>query len=300
MTACPDPGETVIGPAYQTFAGGKGANQALAAARAGACTQMIGAIGRDGFADLALAPLVQAGVDVSCVKRTDAPTGVALIAVAQGGDNQIVVAAGANAAITDSDVPETCFSADSIAVLQQEVPAVANLAFARRVKAGGGRVILNAAPAATVSADLLRHLDYLIVNEKEAAQVLAMDDAGANTPGTILQYAARAATGHGLGIVVTLGGDGAALLLPGGQGWRVPAMPVAIVDTTGAGDAFIGAFAAALDAGHPPQTALARACIAGGLACTRLGAQSALPTDAEIDAAFDSAATPHPITVNGA
>ena len=281
VEAIPRPGETVLGPSYAVIPGGKGANQALAARRAGAEVRLVGAVGDDGFADAALSLLLQEGVDCSRVRRVDAPTGAAFIAVDAAGENAIVVASGANARASASVLHDLPAGPGHVLLLQREVPETEALAAARWMQAGGGRVVLNAAPAGAVSADLLACLDTLIVNEHEAAVV----GGALGLTGSIDAIAAAIDARHRVATIVTLGAEGV-LGWTGGVRRAVPALPVSVVDTTAAGDAFCGAYAAALAAGLHFSTALARATAAGSLACTAAGAQPSLPSAAAIDVAL--------------
>lgn len=284
----PAPGETVIGDAYACVPGGKGANQALAARRAGAEVSMLGAVGDDAFAEAALVHLRDAGVDLSGVRRTDRPTGAAFISVDAAGQNAITVAAGANAVAEAAAVQNLVLGADDILLLQREIPDAAGEAAARIAKAAGARIVLNLAPSGVIPDSYLALLDILILNEHEAADLsaaLAIDP----EPHTALADALR--TRFGIDVVVTLGSAGAA-------GWskgvehRAAAMPVEAVDTTGAGDTFVGVFTAALAEGTPFGDALQRGSVAGSLACTRPGAQAGIPTRREIDAAMRDRPTP--------
>jgi ribokinase len=275
----PRPGETVLGPRYTLVPGGKGANQALAAARAGADVRMIGRVGRDGFADLALAELKAAGVDLSAVERDPLPTGCALIPVDKQGGNLIIVAAGANSAAAQGQVSDALLRPDTLIMLQMEVPHAQNWRLAERAKANGARVLLNCAPAADVPSAILSALDWLIVNESEA-ELLARS---LSLPAAEPRSAARAISGAtGTTVIVTLGGEGA-VAFSSGEAWSVGALPIEPVDTTAAGDAFVGAFAAAIDGGADLPAALHGASIAGGLACTVAGAQPSLPAKAAIE-----------------
>jgi ribokinase len=275
----PRPGETVLGPRYTLVPGGKGANQALAAARAGADVKMIGRVGHDGFADLALAELKAAGVDLSAVERDPLPTGCALIPVDNKGANLIIVAAGANNAAAQGQVSDALLRPDTLIMLQMEVPHAENWRLVERAKANGARLLLNCAPAADVPSAILCALDWLIVNESEA-ELLAHR---LSLPAADSRSAARAISGAtGTTVIVTLGGEGA-VAFSSGEAWSVSALPIEPIDTTAAGDAFVGAFAAAIDGGADLPAALHRASIAGGLACTVRGAQTSLPAKAAID-----------------
>ena len=260
--------------------GGKGANQALAAARAGASVRMFGAVGQDVFADLALANLIDAGVDTRGVRRTSIPTGCATILVDRLGQNRIVAVAGANGQADPLAIPADALGADTTLVLQQEVPALANATILARARVAGSRVLLNAAPFHPVPIELLRDVNVLVINEIEAAGLARMF----GWPESARDFARSAcASLPGTAIVVTLGADGA-LWRDAHMRVRAAAPVVPVVDTTGAGDAFTGVLAAALDAGAEPTTALVRAVAAGSLACTAHGAQAGCPRGTEIDA----------------
>ncbi len=273
------PGETVLGGSYAAIPGGKGANQALAARRAGAEVAMVGAVGRDGFADDALALLRDAGVDLSGVARVDAPTGAAFIAVDARGANAITVAAGANAEARAARFDGTGPSG-GLLLLQREVPDAEGEAAARMARARGMRTLLNLAPSGRVPDAFLALVDAMVVNEHEAADLagflgLTDDHAG---------LAAHLRDRFGIGAtVVTLGGEGAVGWAEGAE-YRAPCPRVEVVDTTAAGDSFVGFFAAALDAGLPFGEAMRRGTAAGSLACTAAGAQPSIPTAAAVDA----------------
>jgi ribokinase len=274
----PRPGETVLGPRYTLVPGGKGANQALAAARAGSTVRMIGRVGRDGFADLALAELKAAGIDLSAVERDDLPTGCALIPVDRAGGNLIIVASGANMAADERQVADALLGPGTVVVLQMEVPLAENWRLVERAKRRGARVLLNCAPAAAVPAAVMGALDWLVVNESEAdllARSLSLAAADPRAAGRAI------AQSTGITVIVTLGGEGA-VAFSGDDVWTVGILPITPVDTTAAGDAFVGAFAAAVESGAGLPSALHCASVAGGLACTVAGAQTSLPTKAAI------------------
>jgi ribokinase len=276
----PGAGETVLGPRYALHPGGKGANQALAACRAGAEVTMVGALGRDGFAEIALGLLAEDGVGLSHVARVEAPTGAAFIAVDAAGHNQIVVAAGANA-LARADAVEILKPGEGdLLLLQREVPEDECLRAARAMRAGGGRVILNLAPAGEPTPELLALTDILIVNEHEAL-ILAGSLGWAETePDAIAQ---RIDGERGIACIVTLGAAGA-VGWHGGVRRRLEAPVVEAVDTVAAGDSFVGAFAAALQAGFGFSGALQRGLAAGSLACTVAGAQPSVPQREAIEA----------------
>lgn len=258
----PAPGETVTGATMATYPGGKGANQALAARRLGAEVAMIGRVGADALADQALASLKTDGVDLSGVGvDASAPTGAALIAVDAEAENQIVVASGANLAITPDMLPA---SIDDPLILQLEIPMDTIAAAAARAT---GFVCVNLAPAhLDVDDAVLKRADLLVVNEGEAEA-----------------FGKRL---HGLpGLVaITWGSRGAGLFRDGARVATAEPPEVDPVDTTGAGDTFVAALTLAMLEGRAPADALAFACAAGALSTTKPGAQTALPWRAEVDA----------------
>lgn len=276
----PGAGETVLGPGYALHPGGKGANQALAARRAGAEVTLVGAVGRDGFAEIALRLLAEDGVDLSHVARVEAPTGAAFIAVDAAGSNQIVVAAGANARARAGAVEALKPGESDLLLLQREVPEDECLRAARAMRAGGGRVILNLAPAGEPDPDLLALTDILIVNEHEAL-ILAGSLGWAETEPDAI--ARRIDGERGIACIVTLGAAGA-VGWHGGVRRRLEAPVIEAVDTVAAGDSFVGAFAAALQAGFGFSGALQRGLAAGSLACTVAGAQPSVPQREAIEA----------------
>jgi ribokinase len=273
------PGETLAGEGFATHPGGKGANQAVAAARAGAAVKLVGAVGRDAFAGAALELVRAAGIDVSRVRILPEATGIALIEVSAGGENAIVVVAGANGAVGAADVPDEWLDASTVVVLQNEIPASSNVGLATRARGRGARVVYNAAPARETDGAMRGLASVLVVNETEMralAKTLAL-------PAEPARFADEWARRNGGTAIVTVGGEGAVAAEPGAS-YRVGAPVVPIVDTTGAGDAFVGALAASLDAGSTLRDALPRAVAAGSLACASHGAQPSLPDARAIQA----------------
>ena len=294
----PRPGETVLSAAgADVGGGGKGANQAVAAARLGAAVWMVGCCGADEFGARLRAGLAAEGVDVSGVRAVAGVTsGLALITVDGSGENAIAVAAGANALAGDPEAAAALAAPCDMLVLSAEIPAALIAAVLDRARAAGLRCLLNLAPAPAGAADLLASgVDWLVVNEQEAAAVLghpvarppAAGTGGAAGAGPGDGLAAAVADLAGLGarqVVITLGAAGAVL---GGTGplVAVPGFAVASVDSEGAGDAFVAALAVAVAAGAAPAAAVRAACAAGAAATTRRGAQAALPRPADISAA---------------
>lgn len=280
------PGETVLAPDYRRFFGGKGANQAVAAARMAGppAVAFCGAVGADGFGEECLANLKAEGVDVSHVARVaSAGTGCAFISVDTGGENAITVAAGANGHVRADLLDDAFLQRIDVAVMQMEVPWRENAALAARLAGGAARIVLNFAPArADIPAQALRaflsDIDHLVVNEHEAETLAA-------ALGLDIAAPARAiAESLALPVVVTLGREGVALMEPGAPDWSRPAMPVDVVDTTGAGDTFVGVFAAGLAEGLGAREAIVRAGHAASLSCTRPGAQGGMPRRDELPA----------------
>jgi ribokinase len=277
----PGPGRTVLAPSYQTHFGGKGANQAVAAARiAGAGrVRMAGRVGRDGFGDRALDNLAGNGVGTDLVVRADEPTGCAFITVDPAGENAITVASGANLSASADDLPAGLFTADTILVLQMEVPFVQSLAAARRTKSASGTVVWNLAPVpeqmtAAMVSQMLAVTDYLLVNEHEARDAAAA--IGLASPDYELAAGQLAKAGN-LTCIVTAGAEGALAAAPDGSSLRVPAPRITPVDTTGAGDTFVGAFAAMVSEAWPLKAALQVGCEAAAQKCLKPGAQAGMP-----------------------
>jgi ribokinase len=267
----PRAGETVLGGAYALLPGGKGANQALAARRAGAEVALAGAVGADTFAGVALDLLRGDGVDTRLVRVVEQPTGCAAIMVSSEGENTIAVAPGANSGARSDQVPDELLSAGTTLVAQMEVPPCETAMLIRRLRTRGGYSLLNLAPAVPIDIALLEEIDLVVANEGEAA-----------TTGSDPEQLARRLR---QGLVVTRGAAGALALLRDGIRIEVPALAIKPVDTTGAGDTFVGVLAAALDLGFPLEAALHRASAAAGLACLARGAQTAMPDEAAIAAA---------------
>ena len=283
----PAPGETVLGHDFQTFPGGKGANQAVACARAGAAdTHMLLALGSDAFAAPIEASLRGAGVHLHTVRAPDQPTGTAFICVSDQAENAITVAPGANNALRPGDLP--ALAGFSHLLLQLETPLQTVTAYAQAARAQGVTVVLNAAPARALPADLLALVDVLVVNEGELTTLSPQ-------PGTLAQKLERLAVPCG---VVTLGARGCCARQDG-RWWLQAGFTVDALDTTAAGDTFCGALTAALSRQEPLAAALRQASAAGALACTRLGAQSSIPTQAEVSAFLQTQpdATDHALVV---
>ena len=273
-------GETVLGGTFLTAGGGKGANQAVAAARMGARVDLIGCVGEDAHGRQMRAALRADGVGLRGVRRVPQPTGVAIILVERGGQNVIAVASGANACLSTLDVQHAAGRlgrADTV-VAQLEVPLEAVRAAGSAARRAGALFVLNAAPARTDVGELLPLVDVLVVNETELAAISggAVETGGeASAAREVLARGPRA-------VVVTLGARGSVVADANGTA-EVPAFPVAAVDATAAGDAFVGALAAHLRGLASLSEAARYASAAGALACTRAGAQPSLPTASEVE-----------------
>jgi ribokinase len=272
----PSPGETLLATSIQRTSGGKGANQAVAAARAGAArTALIGAVGADGDGDTLLDGLTRDGIDVSGVRRLDdQPTGVALITVDARAENTIVVAAGANSAVALSEADLERLRDADVVLAQLEVPqrVVAAAAAARR---RGAVFVLNAAPAADLRPELAAQVDVLVVNEHEAVDLARRPD---------LDDAVRRLLEDVPAVLVTLGAQGARLLRRRAGDVHVAAPSVVAFDTVAAGDTFCGVYAAGLARGIDERASLERACAAASLTVQRPGAQASIPTAEQVEA----------------
>jgi ribokinase len=275
----PRPGETVLGDDFVMTPGGKGANQAIAAARAGGTCAFLGAIGSDAFGVTINARLTASGVDMTHVRTSYGTSGVAVIMVDHAGENSILVSPGANSTFVNlTDAERAVIAAADVLVCQQEIPAETVTAAARTAHAAGTRVVLNAAPARELSPELLAAVDLLVVNESEAAAIAGQDEPDI---GALLTVVSR--------VVLTLGGDGAWYADRDGRSERIPAFRVEVADTTAAGDAFTGALAVAWGEGRDLVDAV-RWASAAGAACVRtVGAYPSLPTRADIEAVYATA-----------
>lgn len=272
----PRPGETVLGYDFAMVPGGKGANQAIAATRAGAACTLLGTIGSDPFGVTLRARLTASGVDTSLVRTAYGISGVAVVMVDDAGENAIVATPGANGAFTGLTEPELgVITGADVLVAQLEVPVETVAAAAVAARSAGTRVVLNAAPARPLAAGLLGLVDLLVVNEVEAAAICG---ARREDPGALLAAVPRA--------VLTLGASGAWYGDRDGTALHIPAPVVEVVDSTAAGDAFTGALAVAWGEGRPIVDAVRWACAAGAACVRRLGALPALPPRADIDALY--------------
>jgi ribokinase len=275
VEAAPALGETVTGREFRTIPGGKGANQAIAAARAGAEVAFLGAVGDDAFGSELRRTLAEAGVDVTNLRTVPGPSGIAQIVVDDGGGNSIIVVPGANGAVTaPSEAEIEVISRSDVLLLQLELPIEAVTAAARAARAAGTTVVLTPAPVQPLPAELLEAVDILVANEHEAAEITGQADHA-----RALQEL-RSRVGW---VIITLGSRGALTAEGDGPAVQVEAPKVPAVDTTAAGDTFVGALAAAHVERQSPDLAVRFATAAAGLSVQRAGASTSMPTRAEID-----------------
>ncbi len=282
----PRGGETILAPSYDMGPGGKGANQSLAAARTGVKTALVGKVGDDAMSHRILGNLRRNEVMTSGVAVSDMlPTGMAFVMLDRHGENQIIVASGANSDVSAGQVPDEILKAGNILLLQMEIPLTENFALLERAKTRGATTMLNLAPAFKITQQALDNIDYLIVNEHEARVVAEAFDIWEQND---MMIVAKALAAQGkLNCIVTLGSKGALAVTAQGEAWRVPAMKLEeIVDTTGAGDCFCGTFAAAIHEKMPIGQALRRAVAAACLSCTQKGAQDSYPFSADVEEAL--------------
>jgi len=272
----PQIGETILGGKFATFPGGKGANQAVAAARMGADVHMIGCVGKDGFGEDLVKTAAQDGIDTRAIlSDPKEATGIALITVDADGRNTIVVASGANLALTPAHLraAEGVFGTADVLVVQLESPIETVTEAIRLAAARKMQVILNPAPAQALGADLLKLVDYFIPNEREALQVAGVEN---------LETAIQKLMDMGVrNLIITLGEEGVLIVTPENR-QKIPAYRVKAVDTVAAGDAFVGAFATGLAEGMSPDEAARLGNAAAAISVTRPGAQPSLPKRTEV------------------
>jgi ribokinase len=281
----PVPGETVLGTGFARHPGGKGANQAVASARAAVPTAMVGCVGDDEFGTDLVAFLDRQGVDTAAIgSAAGYPTGTALIVVDERGENSIVVVPGANAVVGESALDAVAIGPGDVVVAQFETPVATTLAAFARAHRAGARTVLNPAPAAPVGDELLALTDVLVVNEIELAQVSGHDLVAEPDPTAVADAAAAVGHGRDLAVVATLGAHGVVAVFDGKTFVR-PARPVpVVVDTTGAGDCFVGSLAARLVEGAALAEAIEFSLAAAALCVQHHGAGSSMRSRAEIDA----------------
>lgn len=263
-------GETVLASDLHTDHGGKGANQAVAAARLGGDVTFVGAVGRDSTGNELVSRLGREGVDVTAVQIAPEPSGTAMITIDEYGENTIVVAPGANLSVQIDDRVRDLLRRSDVVMSQLEIPVEV---VAEAARESGGKFILNAAPPAILPTSITSLVDVLIVNQNEAIALVGS-----------LEPRALRALGTGV-VIVTRGAEGAEVVTPTDVGY-VPVIPVRAVDTTGAGDAFCGAFAVGIAEGRDPFEAAALGAVAGALATRKVGARTGMPTRRELDSEF--------------
>ncbi|NDW05734.1 ribokinase [Jiella pacifica] len=283
------PGETVLSARYEQLYGGKGANQAVAARRSSALPVAIaGAVGDDDLGRGARRSLDDEGIDTTNLATAGERTGCAFIAIDDEGENAITVASGANLEAGAAAVDPSLFRKAAVLVLQMEIRRGENLAAARRMTAAGGRVVVNLAPVPAdlrqdELAEILAASTVLIVNESELSSAANISRSLGDTPAATADQLARR---FAITVIATLGAEGVLIADGSGETTHVAALPVDVVDTTGAGDTFVGVFASGLAEGLSVAEAARRAAVGASLACRKVGAQTAMPSRAEIEAAL--------------
>ena len=270
VKSLPRPGETVLCPSYTFYPGGKGANQAVAAARLGAEVMFAGSIGKDPYGGQVLKSLRDVGINLNRVKSKGTTTGTAFVVVEEDGENQIVVASGANLETCSKQIKDSDLSLCTHIVLQLEVPIkeIEDIIF--RAKAAGCKIILNYAPANVIQPTAIERCDYLIMNEIEANSLFGQKK-------EVEEYAIKFSERFDAECIITLGPKGSLLATREGL-YKIDALKVEVIDTVGAGDMFVGAFSAGLFKGGSTISSLQRATVASGLACKFKGAQPSLVT----------------------
>ena len=275
----PQPGETISGGDLQVIPGGKGANQAVAAAILGANVFMLGRVGSDNFGNFLLDSLKSNHVDTQFIQRDTSSTGTAIIVVDANGQNSIVLSAGANGNVIPEDVDLASFPAGGLLLLQLEIPMPTVLRAAQRARESGIRIILNPAPAKPLLDELITLVDFIIPNETELNQLTEFD---INDIPSTEQAAQNLISRGAKHVIVTLGARGA-LVITETEAFHIDTFKVEVVDTTAAGDAFIGGFASAVLQKMPLEEAVYYGCACGALATTKFGAQPSLPTKDEVE-----------------
>ncbi len=277
----PVPGETVIGGVFTMSAGGKGANQAVAAKRVGGDVSFICKVGNDVFGDNSIKHYEEEGIDVSGILRSGKPSGVALITVDKDAENCIVVASGANLDFTDEDIAasEAALKSCDILLMQLEIPVSAVLKAAKIAHEAGAFVVLNPAPYAELPEEIFKYISLFIPNETELASFSGMPVTDKDSAAA----AAKVLLGKGVrNMIVTMGSKGS-LIIDGGEPQLVLARKVKAVDTTGAGDTYCGSICVALSEGKSIKEAAEFASAVSALSVTKMGAQTAIPTRAEAE-----------------
>jgi len=276
----PLPGETISGGNLITNAGGKGANQAAACAKLGSRVTLVGAVGQDDFGRSMVDGLKQQGVDTAFIKMNSAaPTGTAMILVDDAGENSIVLSAGANATVILDAQTSRLISDAKLLILQLEINPGVVYAAIELAHQNGVKVLLNPAPAIELPAEIYPFIDYLVPNESEASLLAGVEVIDAASAGLAADILLAKGAKH---VIITMGAKGS-VWASAGHNKAVPALPIEPVDTTGAGDAFIGGFSTAIIEDKPIEDALCLASACGALAATKRGAQSSLPSRQEVE-----------------
>lgn len=275
VTHHPEPGETLIASGYAVYQGGKGANQAVAAARLGAPVRFIGAVGDDDFGGQIVAGLAEENIDTQAVQRFSGSSGLALITVDEAGENRIIMVPGANGALDDSLDLNPAMDGATAVLVQLETPASFVNAALAAGRAAGTETILNAAPAAPLGDLDMAAVDWLMVNAGETAYLV--DEAVGQTRAQIANQARWLAERYDLDVITTLGADGALWIRHDGRYGHITGQDCRVVDTTGAGDTFAGAFAAARVAGRSIEAAVRFAVAAASLSVGQAGARAGMP-----------------------
>lgn len=285
----PVPGETVLSPEYLMTPGGKGGNQALAAARVGSKVALVGRVGDDDMGQTLTDYLKKNGVMVSGVARSDdRPTGCAVVTRDGEGENQIIATSGANAQVTEDQVPDEILTPQNYLLAQMELPLDETVKLLARAHARGTKTVLNLAPAIMIPKSALGHLDYLIVNSIEGRQMA--EKMGLKVEDNAVKLAYALARAGNLTCIITIGKHGSIAVTPEGHGYEVPAMPLGdgeVVDNTGAGDCYTGTLVACLHDGKSLLDAMKLASTAGSLACKKVGAQASYPYWGDVEESVD-------------
>jgi len=275
----PHPGETISGNDLQVIPGGKGANQAVAAARLDAKVSMLGRVGKDNFGDFLLHNLKSNNVDSQFIQRDESSTGTAIIVVDSNGQNSIVLSPGANGKVSSVDVEHASIPNFDLLLLQLEIPIPTVLSAAKIAHEYGVRVLLNPAPANDLPDELFLFADFLIPNETELSLLTGMEVNDIPSAKEAAHFLLQRGVQN---VIVTLGRNGA-LIVTNEMTRRIPSFNVKVVDTTAAGDAFIGGFATALLQSKSFEDAVHYGCACGAFATTRFGAQPSLPTKEDVE-----------------
>lgn len=291
----PEAGESVLTQSYTSTPGGKGANQALAAARTGTKTALVGKVGDDGAGLRILNNLKRHEVMTSGVAKSEEfPTGMAMVMKGKSGKPRTVVALGANALVDAEQAPTDIFRPENVLLVQMELPMEQNALVMKNAKEKGSKVILNLAPSLSIPKPLFSLVDFLIVNQIEARRL--GERLGIDVEEGTVKLATKLAKDGNLTCIVTMGPDGVIAVEPNGKGWQLPSMKFdKVVDTTGAGDCFCGTFAACIHEGRPLAVALKMSTVASGLSCLKEGVIESYPYLDDVEEAMEDFAEVKPL-----